>query len=62
MFSWTHNGTSISGSSTAGDTNVLTISNMQYNNAGAYVCTVRSGSVSVISNSTTVTVFGMYVL
>ena len=62
MFSWTRNGTSISGSSEAGDTSysVLTISNMQYNDAGSYVCTVRSGSVSVMSNTATVTVYGMY--
>ena len=60
MFSWTHNGTSISGSSRAGDTSMLTISNMQYNDAGSYVCTVRSGSLSVMSYTATVTVYGMY--
>ena len=60
MFLWTHNGTSISGSSRAGDTSMLTISNMHYSDAGSYVCAVRSGSVSVMSNTATVTVYGMY--
>ena len=61
MFSWTRNGTTISGSSKeAGDTSMLAISNMQYNNTGSYVCTVRSGSVSVMSNTATIIVYGMY--
>ena len=59
-FSWTHNGSAITnGRSTADDTSTLTISNVQYNNAGAYVCSVRSGSVSIMSNTATVTVYGM---
>ena len=58
-FSWTHNGSAINGRSTADDTSTLTISSVQYNSAGAYVCTVRSGSVSIMSNSATVTVYGM---
>ena len=59
-FSWTHNGTSIDGQLTAGDTSTLTISSVQYSDAGSYVCTVRSGSVSVMSNTATVIVYGMF--
>ena len=63
-FSWTHNGTSISGSSTTGDTSILTITSVRDSDAGSYVCTVTSvysGSLSVISNSATLTVYGMYI-
>ena len=59
-FSWTHNGTSISGSSTTGDTSILTITSVSYINAGGYVCTVSSGSLSVMSNTATLTVYGMF--
>ena len=59
-FSWTRNGTSIDGQLTAGDTSTLTISSVQYDDAGIYVCIVRSGSVSVISNTATVIVYGMF--
>ena len=55
-FSWTHNGTSISGSSTTGDTSILTITSVRYSDAGSYVCTVRSGSLSVMSDVATLTV------
>ena len=57
-FSWTHNGTSITGSSTTGDTSTLTITSVRNSDAGSYVCTVRSGSVSVMSNIATLTVYG----
>ena len=50
-FSWTHNGTSISGSSTTGDTSILTITSVRDSDAGSYVCTVSSGSLSVMSNT-----------
>ena len=60
-FSWTHNGTSISGSSTTGDTSILTITSVRNSDAGSYVCTVKSGSVSVMSNTATLTVYGMCV-
>ena len=60
-FSWTHNGRSISGSSTAGDTSILTITSVRRSDAGSYVCTVRSGSLSVMSNVTTLTVYGKIV-
>ena len=57
-FSWTHNGTSISGSSTTGDTSILTITSVRNSDAGSYVCTVSSGSLSVTSNTATLTVYG----
>ena len=59
-FSWTHNGTSITGSSTTGDTSILTITSVRNSDAGSYVCTVRSGLVSVISNNAILTVYGMF--
>ena len=59
-FSWTHNGGSISGSSTTGDTSILTITSVSYSDAGSYVCTVSSGSLSVTSNTATLTVYGMF--
>ena len=55
-FSWTHNGTMIKTQSTVnGDTSRLTISNVRYSNGGSYVCIVRSGSLSVTSNTATIT-------
>ena len=58
IFSWTHNGRSISGSSTTGDTSILTITSVRHSDAGSYVCTVSSGSLSVMSNAATLTVYG----
>ena len=58
-FSWTHNGTSISGSSTTGDTSILTITSVRNRDAGSYVCTVSSGSLSVMSNAATLSFVGM---
>ena len=58
-FSWTHNGTSISGSLTTGDTSILTITSVRDSDAGNYVCTVSSGSLSVTSNAATLTIYGM---
>ena len=57
-FSWTHNGTSISGSSTIGDTSILTITSVRDSDAGSYVCTVSSGSLSVVSNAAILTIKG----
>ena len=58
-FSWTHNGTMIKTQSTVnGDTSRLTISNVRYSDGGSYVCIVRSGSLSVTSNTATITVNG----
>ena len=59
-FSWTHNGTSITGSSTTGNTSILTITSVRDSDAGSYVCTVRSGSVSVMSNTATLTIYGKF--
>ena len=62
-FSWTHNRTSISGSSiaTTGDTSILTITSVMNSDAGSYVCIVSSGSLSVMSNTAILTVYGMCV-
>ena len=58
-FSWTHNGTIIKIQlATNGGTSRLTISNVRYSDGGSYVCIVRSGSLSVTSNTATVTVYG----
>ena len=59
-FSWTHNGTSISGSSTTGNTSVLTITSVRNSDAGSYVCIMSSGSLSVMSNAATLIVYGTY--
>ena len=59
IFSWTHNGTSISGWLTTGGTSILTITRVRHSDAGSFVCTVRSGSLSVMSNAATLTIYGM---
>ena len=58
MYSWTHNGTTNIQSTVNGDTSRLTISNVRYSDGGSYVCIVRSGSLSVTSNTVTITVYG----
>ena len=58
-FSWTHNGSTVSGSSTTGDTSILTITSVKNSDAGSYACTVSGESVSVISNAATLTCDGM---
>ena len=55
VFSWTHNWTSLNQSSTTG---ILKITNVRDSDAGSYVCTVSSGSVSVVSDPATLTVYG----
>ena len=58
-FLWTHNGTVIKTQlSVNGNTSRLTISNVRYSDGGSYVCIVRSGSLSVTSNTATITVHG----
>jgi len=59
MFLWTHNGISINGSSANSDTSILTITSVRNSDAGSYVCTVSSGLLSVMSNTATLTVYGM---
>ena len=58
-FSWTHNGRSISGSSASGDTSILTITSLRGSDAGSYVCTLSSGSLSVMSNIAKLAPVGM---
>ena len=59
MFSWTHNGTIIRNTLLInGDTSKLTTNNVRYSDGGSYVCIVRSGSLSVTSNTATITVYG----
>ena len=62
VFSWTHNSTSINSNklSTTGDTSKLKVTNVRDSDAGSYVCTVKSGSLSVMSNTATLTVYGMH--
>ena len=58
-FSWTHNGTIIRNTLLVnGDTSKLTMNNVRYSDGGSYVCIVRSGSLSVTSNTATITVYG----
>ena len=57
-FSWTHDGRSISGSLTTGDTSILTITSVRDSDTGSYVCTVSSESLSVVSNAATLTLKG----
>ena len=61
-FTWTHNDNDVTRQSTSsGNTSILSITNVMNSDAGRYVCTVRSGSLSVMSNSATVSVYGKYV-
>ena len=60
-FSWTHNNTNIKkahSSVTTGANNALMISNVRYSDGGSYVCIVKNGSLSVTSNTATITVYG----
>ena len=58
IFSWAHNDAMIKIQSTVnGDTSRLTISNVRYSDGGSYVCIVRSGSLSVTSNTATIIVY-----
>ena len=65
IFQWTHNGTNIRrahSSITYGSTNTLTISNVRYSDGGSYVCIVKRRSLSVTSNTASITVYGMCVI
>ena len=59
-FSWTQNGTNVKRKhlSISGATSRLTISNVRYSDGGSYVCIVKRGSLSVTSNTATITVYG----
>ena len=60
-FSWTHNNTNIKrahSSVTTGATTTLTITNVRYSDGGSYMCIVKRGSLSVTSNTATITVYG----
>ena len=60
-FSWTHNYSVVAGQPTSvGNTSILTITRVKRNNAGRYVCIVRHESLSVMSNTASLTVYGMY--
>ena len=62
-FSWTHAGSDVTGQSTStGNTSILTIPNVMRSDAGSYVCTVRSGSLSVMSDRGTLTIYGKWCL
>ena len=59
-FSWTSDGRDVTGQSTStADTSILTIKKVRRRDDGSYVCSVRSGSLSVMSNTATLTVYGM---
>ena len=59
-FSWTSDGRDVTRQSTStGDTSILTITSVRSSDGGSYVCTVRSGSLSVMSNTAILSVFGM---
>ena len=56
-FSWTHNGRDVTRQSTStDDTSILTITSVRSSDDGSYVCTVRNGSLSVMSDTAVVTV------
>ena len=58
-FSWTSDGRDVTRQSTStGDTSILTITSVRSSDDGSYVCTVRSGSLSVMSSIATMTVYG----
>ena len=57
-----HNGAPVTESVTTSDTSILTITSVSDSDAGSYVCTVTSGSLSVMSNTSTLTVYGMCII
>ncbi|XP_065917563.1 roundabout homolog 1-like [Dysidea avara] len=59
-FSWTSDSRDVTGQSTStGDTSILAITKIgRKRNSTNYVCTVRCGSLSVMSNTATLTVYG----
>ena len=62
-FSWTHNDDIVTRQITLlSNSSILTIVPFRTKNAGNYVCTVRSGSLSVMSDPANLTAYGMYVV
>jgi len=60
-FSWTCDGRDVTGQlASTGNTSMLTITSVRSSDDGSYVCTLRSGSLSVMSNTATPTVYGMF--
>ena len=60
-FSWTSDSRDVTRQSkSTGDTSILTIDKVKGKDDGSYVCTVRSGSLSVMSNTATLTVYGKH--
>ena len=58
-FSWTSDGRDVTRQSTStGDTSILTITSVRSSDDGSYVCAVRSRSLSVMSNTATLTIYG----
>ena len=58
-FSWTSDGRDVTGQSiSTGSTSILTITIVRSSDNGSYVCTVRSGSLSVTSYTAILTVYG----
>jgi len=59
-FSWTRDGSDVTRrTSSTGNTSIVKIFNARRKNSGSYVCTVMSGSLSVMSNAATVNVLGV---
>ena len=59
-FSWTIDGRDVTRQSiSTGDTSILTITSVRSSDDGSYMCSVRSGSLLVMSNTATLTVYGM---
>ena len=62
-FSWTRNGASVTQSSlTTDDTSIITITRASNSDTGGYMCTVSNGSLSVMSNTAILNVYGMVLL
>ena len=56
MFSWTRNRMPVNGETISnGDMSTLTVSDVKSDNAGSYVCTVRVGTLVVMSNTVVIT-------
>ena len=61
-FSWTSDGRDVTKQSiSTGNTSVFTIKKVRGRDDGGYICAVRSGSLSVMSNTATLTVYGKYI-